>query len=105
MEEEDFFDHPMILKGSISRREYQVQIATKALQKPTLVVLPTGLGKTIVDDGLSWNYSPVFPKAVPPYANPTDMLKNTQTKFWAINMGYIKQFDPLNEIEYFSKTT
>ncbi len=32
----------------MTRREYQVKIATKALLKPTLVVLPTGLGKTVV---------------------------------------------------------
>ncbi len=32
----------------IGRRGYQYTIAMKALQKPTLVVLPTGLGKTVV---------------------------------------------------------
>ncbi len=47
-EEEVFFDHPMIRKETISRRKYQVEIATRALQRPTLVVLPTGLGKTII---------------------------------------------------------
>jgi Fanconi anemia group M protein len=45
---EDLMSHPLIREGSIKRREYQVKIATKAIQKPTLVVLPTGLGKTVV---------------------------------------------------------
>jgi Fanconi anemia group M protein len=47
-EEEEFFKHPKVIKNSIIRREYQVKIATKALSQPTLVVLPTGLGKTVI---------------------------------------------------------
>lgn len=46
--EDAFFHHPRIVDETIRRREYQVRIATKALQRSTLVVLPTGLGKTIV---------------------------------------------------------
>ncbi|MFO8051121.1 MAG: DEAD/DEAH box helicase [Thermoplasmatota archaeon] len=46
--ENNYFDHPRIKCDSILRREYQVKIASKALSSPTLVVLPTGLGKTIV---------------------------------------------------------
>ncbi|MEA3560006.1 MAG: DEAD/DEAH box helicase [Candidatus Thermoplasmatota archaeon] len=43
-----YFNHPKIRENSILRREYQVKIATRALNSPTLVVLPTGLGKTVV---------------------------------------------------------
>lgn len=46
--ESEFFEHPLVTGDSIVRREYQVKIATKALGSPTLVVLPTGLGKTVV---------------------------------------------------------
>ena len=46
--EGEFFRHPLLKDGHILRREYQVKIATKALSQPTLVVLPTGLGKTVV---------------------------------------------------------
>jgi len=47
-EVQEHFEHPLVRKGTISRREYQVKIATLALGQPTLVVLPTGLGKTVV---------------------------------------------------------
>lgn len=47
-ENEGYFSHPNIVSDVIMRREYQEKIATKALQRSTLVVLPTGLGKTIV---------------------------------------------------------
>jgi ERCC4-related helicase len=47
-EDGEYFEHPRVTDSSILRREYQTKIATKALQQPTLVVLPTGLGKTVV---------------------------------------------------------
>jgi ERCC4-related helicase len=40
--------HPQVSVGSIAWREYQVTIATEALNANTLVVLPTGLGKTVI---------------------------------------------------------
>ncbi len=40
--------HPLIREGSIESREYQLAIAMKALDANTMVILPTGLGKTAV---------------------------------------------------------
>ena len=37
-----------ILNGNIEFREYQARIAEKCVNKNSLVVLPTGLGKTII---------------------------------------------------------
>ncbi len=67
-----------------------------------IVQLALGLGKTIVDGGKSWCYSPRFPASPPPYNNIKDMLKNTQTQFWAINMGSQIDYDPTKETEYLS---
>lgn len=72
----------------------------KAKPEDGVVNLALGLGKTIVDGGNVWMYSPNYPKAVPPYANTGDILKNTQLKFWAVNMGRVPVYDPINEIEY-----
>jgi Fanconi anemia group M protein len=40
--------HPFIKPDSIESREYQLSIAMKALDANTMVILPTGLGKTAV---------------------------------------------------------
>ncbi|MBI5332637.1 MAG: DEAD/DEAH box helicase family protein [Candidatus Aenigmarchaeota archaeon] len=41
-----YVDHPWINPNTIEHRQYQDEIAAKACQKNSLIVLPTGLGKT-----------------------------------------------------------
>lgn len=43
-----FISHPLIRSDAIEKREYQLSIAMKALDCNTMVILPTGLGKTAV---------------------------------------------------------
>jgi Fanconi anemia group M protein len=43
-----FISHPLIQSESLESREYQLSIAMKALDANTMVILPTGLGKTAV---------------------------------------------------------
>jgi hypothetical protein len=81
-------------------RSYNFYPAGKAKPEEGVVNLALGLGKTIVDGGLNWIYSPASPKSGPPFADPSDILKNTQTRFWAVNMNRLRQYDPLNEDEY-----
>lgn len=65
-----------------------------------VVDLALGLGKTIVDGGRAWTYSPAHPAAAPPFASAAARLKQTQTRFWAVNMGRPPAFDPIRETEY-----
>jgi hypothetical protein len=65
-----------------------------------VVNLALGLGKTIVDGGRVWSYSPALPRALPPYGSTSDLLKATQTRFWSVFMGTPKEYDPIRETEY-----
>jgi hypothetical protein len=65
-----------------------------------IVSLALGLGKTVVDGGLVWSYSPAYPKADPPVSSVYDLLKITQTNFWAVGMGPAPAYNPVKETEY-----
>ncbi|MDO9537872.1 MAG: DEAD/DEAH box helicase [Thermoplasmata archaeon] len=43
-----YIKHQMIVPDSIEERHYQVAISESSMKRSTLVVLPTGLGKTII---------------------------------------------------------
>lgn len=81
-------------------RSYNYYPSGRSKPEQGVVQLALGLGKTIVDDGIAWNYTPSFPKISPPFAGISDMLKKTQVKFWAINMGPVFKYDPIKETEY-----
>jgi hypothetical protein len=81
-------------------RSYNYYPTGRSKCEDGVVNLALGLGKTIVDGGLSWGYSPSAPAAPPPFNNIADMLRNTQTDFWAVNMGPPPVPDPIEETEY-----
>ena len=45
---QDYVDHPMLEDEVVERRMYQLQLSGAALERSSLVVLPTGTGKTTV---------------------------------------------------------
>lgn len=76
-----------------------------ALREEGVVDLALGLGKTIVDGGLCWTYSPRHPANPPPFASAEAYLDLTQSEFWAVNMGKLPAYDPIRETEYLSRLT
>lgn len=44
----EFLSHPLLVPDTVASRTYQLSLAGKALEKSSLIVLPTGLGKTII---------------------------------------------------------
>lgn len=81
-------------------KSYNYYPINDSLPEDGVVNLAFGLGKTIVDGGLSWIYCPKYPNKKPPFGSINDMLKLTQTKFWSVNMGEPPAYDPSNETEY-----
>ncbi len=84
-------------------RSYNFYPLGHAKPSEGIIDLALGLGKAIVDDGIAWSYSPAYPRANPPYNTLADLLSQTQSEFWAINMGWPAEFNPIKETEYMVK--
>lgn len=81
-------------------RSYNFYPMSPAKPNEGIVNLALGLGKTIVDGGKTWAFSPAYPNLSPPYGSIREMLNQTQTKFYGINMGELPAYDPINEEEF-----
>ena len=81
-------------------RSYSFYRSGTARPEDGVANLALGFGKTIVDGGVAWTYSPAFPHASPPFASARAMLGETQATFWAVNMGKPPAYDPVAETEY-----
>ena len=81
-------------------RSYNFYPQARVRPEQGVVQLALGLGKTIVDGGLCWSFCPAHPKMPPPYASTRELLRGTQTEFWAVNMGRAPQYNPIAETEY-----
>jgi hypothetical protein len=84
-------------------RSYNFYPMGRAKHNEGIVQLALGLGKTIVDGGVSWSYSPAYPKVEPPYRTVDELLQISQTKFWSVNMGENIEYNPIAETEYLSE--
>jgi len=65
-----------------------------------VVDLAIGLGKTIVDGGLCWTFSPAHPRIGPPVGSVRERIDTTQSQLWAVNVGPPPPHDPMAETEY-----
>lgn len=80
-------------------RSHNYYAMERAKPEDGVASLALGLGKTIVDGERCWTYSPAYPANPPPLAA-ADMLDETQTHFWAVNLGKPRAWDPTQPTEY-----
>jgi hypothetical protein len=85
-------------------RSYNYYRTGEAKPEEGVANLALGLGKTIVDGGVCWSYSPAHPKSRPPFTSTGELMKNTQLRFWAVNLGKPAAYDPTKETEYLVET-
>lgn len=81
-------------------RSYNFYPVKPARPEDGVVSLALGLGKTVVDGGRTWTYSPRYPTIPPPFKTLEDTLFETQNEFWVVNMGTEVEYKPLKETEY-----
>jgi Pyruvate phosphate dikinase, AMP/ATP-binding domain len=85
-------------------RSYNYYPSGKGKPQDGVVNLALGLGKQIVDGGISWTYVPAYPTAPPPFNNIGDQIKNSQNDFWSVFMGPPRRPDPASETEFMQKS-
>ena len=81
-------------------RSYNYYPMPPARPKDGVVSMALGLGKTIVDGGIVWTYSPAYSRVGPPFGSVKELMKRTQTNFWAVNMNDPQVYDPIRETEH-----
>ena len=86
-------------------RSYSFYPVGPALPEEGVVDLAVGLGKTIVDGGLCWSFSPAHPRVGPPVASARDRVQTTQSELWALNLGKPPRYDPMMETEYLTRAS
>jgi len=86
-------------------RSYNFYSTPPARPEDGVVNLALGLGKTIVDGGVTWTYSPAYPQKPPPFGSVNELIGGTQSEFWAVNMGKPPVYDPVSEVEYLVRGT
>ncbi|MFO7794908.1 MAG: DEAD/DEAH box helicase [Promethearchaeati archaeon] len=75
-EKEEYISHPLIQKDLILRRSYQENIFISCLNQNSLVVIPTGLGKTIIGLMLAVHRLTEIPDSKVIFLAPTKPLVN-----------------------------
>lgn len=80
-------------------RSYHFYATGRTRPEHGVASLALGLGKTVVDGGKCWTYSPAFP-TLPPPVTPAELREQSQSQFWAMNMGKPPEYDPIRETEY-----
>ncbi|PID31212.1 MAG: phosphoenolpyruvate synthase [Candidatus Cloacimonadota bacterium] len=69
----------------------------KERQEHGVVNIAVGLGKTIVDGGVSLRFSPVYPKQSLQLTNPDMAIRNTQKEFYALDLDTYKFTPSIDE--------
>ncbi|HLF89255.1 MAG TPA: PEP/pyruvate-binding domain-containing protein [Anaerolineales bacterium] len=84
-------------------RSYNYYPMKPARPEDGVVYLALGLGRTIVEGGPTWAYSPTYPKVEPPFLSVQRKIKDTQNEFWMVNMGEPPEYNPTQETEYLQR--
>ncbi|MFW9788640.1 MAG: ERCC4 domain-containing protein [Candidatus Thorarchaeota archaeon] len=78
---ETYVDEPMIREGSVEYRAYQVNLSEIAAKESTMIVLSTGLGKTVIAALVAAKRLHQFPNSKVLFLAPSRPLVDQQTRF------------------------
>ena len=74
--------------------------AGSAKPEDGVVNVALGLGKAIVDGGMSLRFTPKYPRVLPQFGTVKDMMDNSQKQFYAVQMNNNYWGSKLDEDQY-----
>jgi CheY-like chemotaxis protein len=80
-------DHYFYPNFSGVAKSYNFYPFGKSVATDGVVNLALGLGKTIVDGGISMQYAPNYPGISPQFSSTKDFFTKSQTKYWAVDLN------------------
>ena len=84
-------------------RSYNYYPVGQAKPEDGVVNVALGLGKTVVDGGVSLRFTPAFAGILPQFTNIKDMFNFSQREFYAISMKHVASVAFLEEDQYLVK--
>ncbi len=84
-------------------RSYNYYPVGHAQPSDGVVNLALGLGKTIVDGGVSLRFTPAYPQVLPQFGTTRDMMDNAQRLFYAIDLSQSASTAFADEDQYLSQ--
>ncbi|MCK5786552.1 MAG: hypothetical protein KAH54_08335 [Candidatus Sabulitectum sp.] len=81
-------------------RSYDFYPAGSAKPEDGVVNVALGLGKAIVDGGMSLRFTPKYPRVLPQFGTMKDMMDNSQKHFYAVQMDNSFWGTKLDEDQY-----
>jgi CheY-like chemotaxis protein len=84
-------------------RSYNYYPVGQAKPEDGVVNVALGLGKTVVDGGVSLRFTPAFAGILPQFSNIKDMFNFSQRDFYAISMKHVASVAFMEEDQYLLK--
>lgn len=81
-------------------RSYDFYPAGSAKPEDGVVNVALGLGKAIVDGGVSLRFTPKYPRVLPQFGHISDMLTDSQKKFFAVELDNNQWGSKFSEDQY-----
>jgi CheY-like chemotaxis protein len=81
-------------------RSYNYYPVGQAKPEDGVVNVALGLGKTVVDGGVSLRFTPAFAGVLPQFASTKDMFNFSQRDFYAVSMKHVASVAFLEEDQY-----
>src|SRR2546427_10165061 len=63
-----------------------------------IAAVALGMGRAVVEGGKCLSFCPRYPQSLIQFSAVKDILANSQSEFWALELNYLRHDDPMAEL-------